>query len=294
MSKISLKNILKKTFKNKSQKIKKKKVLKNKITGTKKILPKKSKKNPIKSKSLKSGKNILQKKVKKVDNKIEAKSDNLRIPKSNEVKPEIKKVKKQSSEKREYKIKDYVVYPKHGVGQITEFKKINIGGIDVETYIIKFEKDKANGMVPVNKQSHLRPLATVNQVNKCISILKSKPKIKRSMWSRRAQEYEAKISSGKIYELAEVVRDLNKGDDLMVDQSYSERQLFEKAYERILSEFQIILNLSLEETQKKLDKALKRNLTDQSKPNIAPEKSQEAEISIDENSSDTAEPLVEA
>ena len=85
------------------------------------------------------------------------------------------------------------------------------------------------------------------------------------MWSRRAQEYEAKISSGKIYELAEVVRDLNKGDDLMVDQSYSERQLFEKAYERILSEFQIILNLSLEDTQKKLDKALKRNIENQSK-----------------------------
>ena len=80
------------------------------------------------------------------------------------------------------------------------------------------------------------------------------------MWSRRAQEYEAKISSGKIYELAEVVRDLNKGDDLMVDQSYSERQLFEKAYERILSEFQIVMDVSLEDTQKKLDKALKRNL----------------------------------
>ena len=80
------------------------------------------------------------------------------------------------------------------------------------------------------------------------------------MWSRRAQEYEAKISSGKIYELAEVVRDLNKGDDLMVDQSYSERQLFEKAYERLLSEFNIVLGTSIEETQKKLDKALKRNL----------------------------------
>ena len=132
--------------------------------------------------------------------------------------------------------------------------------------MIKFEKDKANGMVPVNKQSHLRPLATINQVNKCISILKSKPKIKRSMWSRRAQEYEAKISSGKIYELAEVVRDLNKGDDLMVDQSYSERQLFEKAYERILSEFKIVLNVSMEDTQKKLDKALKRNLEGQTKP----------------------------
>ena len=125
-------------------------------------------------------------------------------------------------------------------------------------------------MVPVNKQSHLRALATINQVNKCISILKSKPKIKRSMWSRRAQEYEAKISSGKIYELAEVVRDLNKGDDLMVDQSYSERQLFEKAYERILSEFQIVLGVSSEETQKKLDKALKRNLSGNQQPSASP------------------------
>ena len=90
------------------------------------------------------------------------------------------------------------------------------------------------------------------------------------MWSRRAQEYEAKISSGKIYELAEVVRDLNKGDDLMVDQSYSERQLFEKAYERILSEFQIVMGVSLEDTQKKLDKALKRNLEGQTKAIAAP------------------------
>jgi CarD family transcriptional regulator len=207
--------------------------------------------------------------VKSAPQKIEVRTDNLRISKSNEAKPEIKKVKKQETEKKEYKVKDYVVYPKHGVGQITDFKKINIGGIDVETYVLKFEKDKANGMVPVNKQSHLRPLATINQVNKCISILKSKPKIKRSMWSRRAQEYEAKISSGKIYELAEVVRDLNKGDDLMVDQSYSERQLFEKAYERILSEFQIVMGVSLEDTQKKLDKALKRNLEGQAKAAIA-------------------------
>ena len=195
-----------------------------------------------------------------IDIPKDEKNENLKISKINEQKPEIKKVKVQGSEKREYKIKDYVVYPKHGVGQITEFKKINIGGIDVETYVLKFEKDKANGMVPVNKQSNLRPLATINQVNKCISILKSKPKIKRSMWSRRAQEYEAKISSGKIYELAEVVRDLNKGDDIMIDQSYSERQLFEKAYDRLLTEFQIVIGASLEDTQKKIDKALKRNL----------------------------------
>ena len=99
------------------------------------------------------------------------------------------------------------------------------------------------------------------------------------MWSRRAQEYESKISSGKIYELAEVVRDLNKGDDLMVDQSYSERQLFEKAYERILSEFQIVIGTSLEDTQKKLDKALKRNLAVEVKTDAAPTKHIEPAIS---------------
>ena len=263
MSKISTKNILKKIFKSKTEKKVKKKVTK-KVIKTKKIkkVAKKvvTKKTKVVSKKISSKLTKAKKIIKTAETKVEAKVDNLRISKSNEVKPEIKKVKKQETEKKEYKVKDYVVYPKHGVGQITEFKKINIGGIDVETYVLKFEKDKANGMVPVNKQSHLRPLATINQVNKCISILKSKPKIKRSMWSRRAQEYEAKISSGKIYELAEVVRDLNKGDDLMVDQSYSERQLFEKAYERILSEFQIVMDVPMEDTQKKLDKALKRNL----------------------------------
>ena len=249
MKKISLKNILKKTFKKKKKKSKvKKKVI------TKKIIKKLVKSKVSKIKPLKKTKQ------KKVNESLVNKQSNLKIVKGQDQKPEIKKIKVQPSEKKEYKVKDYVVYPKHGVGQINEVKKINIGGIDVETYILKFEKDKASGMVPVNKQIHLRPLATVNQVNKCISILKSKPKIKRSMWSRRAQEYEAKISSGKIYDLAEVVRDLNKGDDLMIDQSYSERQLFEKAYERLLTEFNIVLGSSLEETQKKLDKALKRNL----------------------------------
>ena len=163
-----------------------------------------------------------------------------------------------TKKRSEFKIGEVVVYPKHGVGQITETKKINIGGIDVETYILKFEKDKANGMVPVNKQSHLRPLATINQINKCVSILKSKPKIKRTMWSRRAQEYDQKINSGKIYELAEVVKDLNKNTDIIADQSYSERQLFEKAYDRLKSEFEAVLQVSPEEVQKKMDKALGR------------------------------------
>jgi CarD family transcriptional regulator len=301
MSKISTKSILKKIFKGKSNKEMAKKVKKKKATKVKKVVKTKTKK--VKKVVVKKTKKALKKipnkspKIKKVSKTTETpdepKVDNLRISKTNEVKPEIKKVKKQETEKREFKIKDYVVYPKHGVGQITEFKKINIGGIDVETYVIKFEKDKANGMVPVNKQSHLRPLATINQVNKCISILKSKPKIKRSMWSRRAQEYEAKISSGKIYELAEVVRDLNKGDDLMVDQSYSERQLFEKAYERMQSEFQIILNLSPEDTQKKLDKALKRNVGGQAQAISATPKTPTADLPVEEPISETDEPLDE-
>ncbi len=266
MKKINLINTLKKTFKTKKSQKKKKLKKKSVVIKKDKILAKSKKnKTSVKLKKVKIIKKGTKQKLSKIEKKenSETNSNLLRIPKNNEQKPEIKKVKKQDTEKKEYKVKDYVVYPKHGVGQITEFKKMSIGGIDIEAYILKFEKDKANGMVPVNKQSHLRPLATINQVNKCISILKSKPKIKRSMWSRRAQEYESKISSGKIYELAEVVRDLNKGDDLMVDQSYSERQLFEKAYERILTEFQIVLNLSLEDTQKKLDKALKRNLEKQ-------------------------------
>ena len=300
MSKISLKNILKKTFKKDPPKKKTKKVTKKvakKVAKAKKVLTKKTANKITKKKVISKTKKVESKKVaNNVTQTAEVKTDNLRISKSNEVKPEIKKVKKQDTEKKEYKVKDYVVYPKHGVGQITEFKKINIGGIDVETYVIKFEKDKANGMVPVNKQSHLRPLATINQVNKCISILKSKPKIKRSMWSRRAQEYEAKISSGKIYELAEVVRDLNKGDDLMVDQSYSERQLFEKAYERILSEFQIVLGVSLEDTQKKLDKALKRNLGGTPQPVTAAPKSATAELPTEEpigDNDETEDPIEE-
>ena len=252
MRKINLKNILKKTFKTKSKKTKTIKV------------KKKTSKKINKKLNIKKSKNKKVAKIKKIANiKKQEKINNLRIPRNNDQKPEIKKIKKQETEKRQYKPKDYVVYPKHGVGQILSFSSKNIGGIEVQCYDIKFEKDKAIGLLPINKQSHLRPLATINQVNKSIAILKSKPKIKRSMWSRRAQEYEQKITSGKIYDLAEVVRDLNKGDDLMIDQSYSERQLFEKAYERILLEFQLVMDISLEDTHKKLDKALKRNLQNQ-------------------------------
>ena len=282
MKKINLKSILKKTFKKKNKPIKK-----NKSKVVKKVNKKTVKKV---TKNLKK----IKEKIKKIpiNKKVEkASNTNLRILKQNEQKPEIKKIKKQETEKKEFKVKDYVVYPKHGVGQILSINNKTIGGIEVQCYDIKFEKDKAVGLLPINKQSHLRPLSTINQVNKSISILKGKPKIKRSMWSRRAQEYEQKITSGKIYDLAEVVRDLNKGDDLMVDQSYSERQLFEKAYERILSEFQIVLNLSYEDIQKKLNKALKRNLENQTQTQAQPLKQVQDEQSNETSDNGDDEPV---
>ncbi len=290
MSKISLKSILKKTFKKSKATKSKKKAKTKKIVKLKKV---KKKINRLPKKLIKTKKAPLKKSLKSEVKTSEPKNDSLRIAKSNEAKPEIKKVKKQETEKRVYKIKDYVVYPKDGVGQITEFKKITIGGIDVEVYIIKLVQEKAELKFPVNKQSLLRPLATINQLNKCVSILKSKQKIKRSMWSRRAQEYDAKITSGKIYDLAEVVRDLNKGDDLMVEQSYSERQLFEKAYDRLLTEFQMILNISKEDTQKKLDKALKRNLNTQPKPEAAPIKQATSDLPEEEAVSENEEDIEE-
>ena len=176
-----------------------------------------------------------------------------------EDKVEIKKIKKQSTEKRQYEIKDFVVYPKHGVGKIIAVEKATIGQIDIQFYKIYIEKEKLTLTVPINQQVNLRPISTINQINKCVTILKSKPKIKRTMWSRRAQEYDQKINSGKIYELAEVVKDLNKNSDIIADQSYSERQLFEKSYERLKSEFEAVLKTTPEEVQKKMDKALGRN-----------------------------------
>ena len=170
MKKINLKSILKKTFKKK-----KKAIPKNKA----KTVAKKSKKIKVKSKlgrpKLKqTNKNSLKEKT-KVGLSKPKKSENLRLTKSQDQKPEIVKIKKQETEKKQFKPKDYIVYPKHGVGQILSVSSKTIGGIDVQCYDIKFEKDKAMGLLPINKQSHLRPLSTINQVNKSISILKGKP-----------------------------------------------------------------------------------------------------------------------
>jgi len=183
--------------------------------------------------------------------------------KSNEAKIKIKKITKQATEKKIYNIKDYVVYPKHGVGKIVSVEKAKIGDIDITFYKVLIEKEKLTLSIPLNQQSYLRHVSSINQINKAINILKSKPKIKRTMWSRRAQEYEQKINSGKLYQLAEVVKDLNKKSDVIAEQSYSERQLFEKAYERLKSEFEIILG---DKAKIKMDKALKRveNLTETS------------------------------
>ena len=222
-------------------------------------MPKKKKtkakvKTKVKTKTKKKTKIPL--KSKKEKNTTSSKTS-LTVGPSDE-KPIIKKIKKQSTEKRIYNVKDFIVYPKHGVGKITAIEKANIGQIEIQFYKIFIEKEKLTLTVPINQQSNLRPISSINQINKCISILKTKPKIKRTMWSRRAQEYDQKINSGKIYELAEVVKDLNKNTDIIADQSYSERQLFEKAYERLKSEFEAVLKVSPEDVKKKMDKALGR------------------------------------
>ena len=198
-----------------------------------------------------------KKNVKKINKQVVAshkKATNQNVTKTDD-KIEIKKIKKQPTEKRLYNINNYIVYPKHGVGKIISVEKAKIGNIEITFYKVMIEKEKLTLSIPLNQQSHLRHVSSVNQINKALSILKGKPKIKRTMWSRRAQEYEQKINSGKLYELAEVVRDLNKKTDVIAEQSYSERQLFEKAYERLKSEFEVILN---EKAQIKMDKALKR------------------------------------
>ena len=205
------------------------------------------------------GKKNKKKKTKKTKKKQERvkykKLIRQNVFKARDEKVQIKKIKKQPTEKKVYNVKDYVVYPKHGVGKITSIEKAKIGNIDISFYKILIEKEKLTLSIPLNQQFHLRPLSSINQINKAITILKRKPKIKRTMWSRRAQEYEQKINSGKLYELAEVVKDLNKKTDVMAEQSYSERQLFEKAYDRLKSEFEVVIG---EKSQQKMDKALKR------------------------------------
>ena len=159
---------------------------------------------------------MVRKKIKKIKKKIKKiKKDKKKIVdkkpiaqniyksnvfKTNEEKVKIKKITKQPTEKRLYSIKDYVVYPKHGVGKITSIDKAKIGNIEITFYKVLIEKEKLTLSIPLNQQSHLRHVSSINQISKAINILKSKPKIKRTMWSRRAQEYEQKINFNRSYQ----------------------------------------------------------------------------------------------
>ena len=231
----------------------KKNIKKNKSAkkSAKKVLKKKVVKKNLKAKTNNLKKNVLEKKT--------SQPLTIKSGQQNDI-IEIKKIKKQESEKRIYKVKDYVIYPKHGIGQIISIDKLNIANIDVSVYKIEITKDRLNLTIPTNQQQHLRPLSSSNQVNKALTILKGKAKIKRTMWSRRAAEYEQKINSGDIYQIAEVVRDLNKNTDMPIDQSYSERQLFEKAYDRLLGEVSIVMKISEEEGKIKLNKSLGKKI----------------------------------
>ena len=249
-----------KKTKAKSKKVVKKKATKKVVKKTRKKVAKKVLKKTTKTKQSKISKKDLSKKV---IEKPPIQNTQFKSSQQNEI-IEIKKIKKQETEKRTYKVKDYVIYPKHGIGQIISVDKLTIAGIEASVYKIEITKDKLNLTIPTNQQQHLRPLSSSNQINKALSILKGKAKIKRTMWSRRAAEYEQKINSGDIYQIAEVVRDLNKNTDMPVDQSYSERQLFEKAYDRLLGEVSIVLKISEEEGKARLNKALGKKVEETS------------------------------
>ena len=213
-----------------------------------------------KRKNKRKNKRKIKRKIKKAKSvKVEKKRLEAQKNSLGDEKVIIKKIKKQPTEKKQYGVNQYVVYPKHGVGKILSVEKTVIAEIETNCYKVLIPRDKLTLTVPINQQSNLRPTSSINQINKCVSILKTKPKIKRTMWSRRAQEYEQKINSGKIYELAEVVKDLNKTSNTIADQSYSERQLFEKAYDRLQSEFEVVLQIPQADVKKRMDKALGRN-----------------------------------
>src|SRR6201747_973135 len=136
-----------------------------------------------------------------------------------------------------FDVGDYVVYPKHGVGRVIELQSTDIAGMQLELYVLRFEKEKMTLRVPTNKAEAvgMRKLSSNVTMNEALATLKGKPKVKRTMWSRRAQEYEAKINSGDLVSIAEVVRDLYRAED-QPEQSYSERQIFEAATSRLARE----------------------------------------------------------
>ena len=156
-----------------------------------------------------------------------------------------------------FDVGDYVVYPKHGVGRVIELQKQEIAGMHLELYVLRFEKEKMTLRVPTNKVESvgMRKLSSDKKMMEATATLKGKPKVKRTMWSRRAQEYEQKINSGDLMAIAEVVRDLFRTDDQR-EQSYSERQLYEAALERLTREVAAVSGVDEAGAQKKVDDML--------------------------------------
>ncbi|TCM85184.1 CarD family transcriptional regulator [Rhodovulum steppense] len=161
------------------------------------------------------------------------------------------------TKRAEFRPNDFVVYPAHGVGKIVSIEEQEIAGIPLELFVISFEKDKMTLRVPTNKATEIgmRSLSTPDIVSKAMATLKGKAKVKRAMWSRRAQEYEQKINSGDLISIAEVVRDLHRADDQR-EQSYSERQLYEAALERLTREVAAVSGVDEAGAQKQVDEVL--------------------------------------
>ncbi len=159
--------------------------------------------------------------------------------------------------KTEFRPDDFVVYPAHGVGKIISIEEQEIAGLRLELFVISFEKDKMTLRVPTHKAVDIgmRGLSTPDVVSKALDTLRGKAKVKRAMWSRRAQEYEQKINSGDLLSIAEVVRDLHRADDQR-EQSYSERQLYEAALERLTREVAAVSGTDEAGAAKKVDEVL--------------------------------------
>ena len=157
-----------------------------------------------------------------------------------------------------FEVGDYVVYPKHGVGRVVEIQRQEIAGMPLELFVLRFEKERMTLRVPINKAEAvgMRKLSSQATLNEALTTLKGKPRIKRTMWSRRAQEYEAKINSGDLVSIAEVVRDLHRAED-QPEQSYSERQIYEAAIGRLARELAAMENIDEPAAQQKIEQVLK-------------------------------------
>ena len=266
---ITKKNVIKKKIAKKTatkKKVAKKKVAKKKV-AKKKIAKKKVAKKKVAKKKVVKKKETIEKVIKKKrivslpgiqHKRTHLNPSHWQAKKTKKV-LEIKDI-KEKKVKKIFSTKDYVVYPTHGVGQVIDIEKREVVGQKLEMYVIEFPNMDMLVRVPVDKTklNNLRKVSRPGKIQTIFKILTEKAKIKRTMWSRRAQEYDQKINSGEIEQIAEVVRDLNRADS-QAEQSYSERQLFELAYGRLLREIIVSLKITDEAGKKKVDKLLGRD-----------------------------------